>query len=63
MSKRHLLRAWWWKLRFLRSYAVSLKRRAEVEQRLLDAANGKAPVPDAQECRRLALKLGDPSFK
>lgn len=38
----------------------ALNRRVTVEQRLLDAANGKAPLPDADECRALSLKLGTP---
>lgn len=38
-----------------------LRRRARVEQRLFDAASGKKPLPDADECRELAQKLGTPS--
>lgn len=47
--------------RMFSSRLASLKARAKVEQRLLDAANGKAPVPTAEECRELALTLGDPA--
>lgn len=47
--------------RMFSSRMASLKARAKVEQRLLDAANGKAPVPTAEECRELALTLGDPA--
>lgn len=35
-------------------------RRVPVEQRLLDAASGKKPLPTADECRELALRLGKP---
>lgn len=38
-------------------------RCVEVEQVLLDAANGKRAPPDAAECRKLALRLGDPDSK
>lgn len=37
-----------------------LNRRVEVEQRLLDAFTGKQPIPDKNECRALAFKLGIP---
>jgi len=43
-----------------RDMPALLNRRASVEQRLFDAASGKNPLPDADECRRLALKLGTP---
>jgi hypothetical protein len=36
-------------------------RSIEVEQVLLDAANGKRLPPDPDECRKLAIKLGVPS--
>ncbi|MFP4538874.1 MAG: hypothetical protein ACLFPA_11305 [Dichotomicrobium sp.] len=36
-------------------------RRVDVERALLAAAAGKRPLPDADECRHLALKLGIPS--
>lgn len=35
-------------------------RRVPIEQRLLDAATGKLPLPTKEECRELALKLGTP---
>lgn len=38
-----------------------LNRRAEVEQELFDAANGKRPMPDAAQLRTWALRLGVPS--
>ena len=45
-----------------RDTADELNRRVEVENRLLMAASGKQPLPDADECRRLAYKLGVPSW-
>lgn len=42
-------------------HPADLNRRAEVEQRLLDAASGKKPIPTAEECRALALQLGVPA--
>ena len=47
---------WMW----LREYEISLNRRAEVEQELFDAARGKRPLPDAEQCRKLAVRLGVP---
>lgn len=41
-------------------WAAALNRRAEVEQTLLDVAHGKRPLPDAETCRALALRLGVP---
>lgn len=38
--------------------AGHLWRRVEVEQFMLDAANGKAPMPDAATLRAWALRLG-----
>lgn len=40
--------------------AVDFDRRVRVEQRLLDAASGKAPMPTQEECRELAYILGIP---
>src|SRR5262249_7733845 len=37
-------------------------RRVSVEQRLLDAASGKKPLPTREECRELAMKLGVPEL-
>lgn len=51
---------WQWLIR--RDSAKELNRRVEVEERLLDAAAGKVPLPDAKECRRLANKLGVPDW-
>lgn len=39
---------------------ADLNRRAEVEQRLLDAYTGKRPLPTREECRDLAYRLGVP---
>jgi mannose-6-phosphate isomerase-like protein (cupin superfamily) len=36
------------------------ERRVAVEQRLLDAYTGKAPLPTREECRELAHRLGIP---
>ena len=43
---------------FLPDYAAELNRRCEVEEALRAAAAGKRALPDAQECRLLANKLG-----
>jgi hypothetical protein len=40
--------------------AIDFDRRVAVEQRLLDAACGKAPLPTREECRQLAHRLGIP---
>lgn len=37
-----------------------LARCVAVEQRLMNMAGGKEPLPDVQTCRELALKLGIP---
>jgi hypothetical protein len=39
---------------------IDFARRVRVEQRLLDAASGKQPLPDRDECRALAHILGVP---
>ena len=44
-----------------RSIDDVLKRRAAVEQYLLDCAGGKRPLPDAQTCQLLVLKLSIPT--
>lgn len=46
--------------RIIRGSADALNRRAIVEQYLFDCASGKRPLPDAERCRRMALKLGIP---
>jgi hypothetical protein len=37
-----------------------INRRVPIEQVLLDAANGKCPLPTAEDCRSLAMRLGSP---
>lgn len=49
---------WRLRLRFLWNYGKSLNRRAEVEDELFKMARGKLPLPTADDCRRLATKLG-----
>lgn len=44
----------------MRDYEKSLNRRAEVEEALWAAARGKTPLPDAEQCRQWALRLGVP---
>lgn len=54
-----------WRLRhrwqMWRSTGDDLNRRVSVEMVLLNAAAGKRPLPDREECRQLAYKLGIPS--
>lgn len=58
LAKLRRLRARWiiW-----RGTNDSLNRRAAVEQYLFNAAAGKSPLPDANKCRELAIRLGVPS--
>lgn len=44
----------------VRDSGAELNRRVAVEQILLDCATGKRPLPDAAQCRELALRLGVP---
>lgn len=37
-----------------------LNRRVSVEQELFDCAAGKRPLPTAEQCREMALRLGVP---
>lgn len=46
--------------RWQRAYERSLNERARVEQELLDVANGKARLPDREQCRKWAVRLGVP---
>lgn len=48
----------YWKLRYLRTAAKGLNRRAEVEQVLSNVASGKRVALSPEECRALAVKLG-----
>jgi hypothetical protein len=59
MNLQTILKAIWC-LRNLRNGYYELNRRAKVEQELWDAANGKAPLPDQEKCRDLAVRLGVP---
>ena len=43
-----------------RSFGAEINRRAAVEAELFDMASGKKPLPSADDCRRLAIKLGVP---
>lgn len=54
------LRRWRWVLVNFRNYPKELNRRVEVENELLMAASGKAPLPDREKCRELAMRLGVP---
>ena len=38
-----------------------IDRRAQVEQYLFDCTGGQRPLPDAETCRLMALKLGTPT--
>jgi len=40
--------------------AKALNRRVSIETILLDMSQGRRPLPDKEECRILALKLGTP---
>lgn len=51
-----------YRLRFWRTYEASLNRRADVETELFEMARGKRPLPTAEDCRRMANKLGMPSL-
>ena len=48
----------------LKRQAMKIKRLrkqiAEVEQELFDSARGKRPLPDAEQCRKWAIRLGVP---
>jgi len=46
--------------RWMRDYEISLNRRAEVEQELWDCARGRRALPDAEQCKQWALRLGVP---
>ncbi len=47
---------------WMRSYEVSLNRRADVEDVLTSVANGKRGPLSQDECRELAAKLGVPDM-
>lgn len=52
---------WKYRLAYFMAGADAMNRRVKVEQHLLDCANGKQPLPDANKCRELALYLGTPT--
>ena len=62
-----LYEAWLWtkrivcRWRWLKEYEASLNRRAEVETELFDVYSGRRPLPDKDQCRRWAVKLGCPA--
>ena len=42
----------------VKDYANEINKRVPVEQRLLDSANGSKPLPDKEECLKMARILG-----
>lgn len=46
------------KVAWMREYEKGLNRRAEVEEVLFEVARGKRAPLSADECRKLAIKLG-----
>ena len=42
----------------LEAYRLSLNARVKIENELFAMADGKLPLPDAQKCRELAIRLG-----
>ena len=56
------VRRWLYALRNLRNYGQELNRRAAVEQQLWNVYHGKRPLPDAEQCREWAVKLGVPEW-
>ncbi len=48
------------RIRFLMNHGNELNRRVEIENILGQIATGKRPLPDREQCRVLALKLGTP---
>ena len=55
---REYLRRWKYRILTFRDYGRFLNRAATVEQYLMDCHHGKRPLPDEDECRELARKLG-----
>ena len=54
------LRRFFLRWRWMVDYEKTLLRRATVEQELMNCASGKCPLPDADQCRKWAIKLGVP---
>ena len=55
------LRRFFARQRWMREYERGLNRRAEVEQELLEVARGVRGLPDSEQCRKWAQKLGTPN--
>lgn len=51
------LYCWYYAIRSVRNLALRFNRCTDVERVLLDAANGKRPLPDKNECRQLTFQL------
>ena len=49
----------YWLLGF-KNYPKELNRRANVEQELWNCYHGKSPLPDKNQCKDWALRLGVP---
>ena len=49
-----------WRLRNLRNGYHELNRRAKVEVELFECVAGKRPMPDKQQLREWAVRLGVP---
>lgn len=45
---------------FIRDHGAELNRRVEIENQLAQMGAGNKPLPDKDQCRILALKLGTP---
>lgn len=58
---RALIR-WRYRLANIYDHGEELNRRVAVECKLLAAAAGKRPLPDRDECKRLAYELGIPTW-
>lgn len=53
---KRIFRRWTW----MKEYEASLNKRAEVEAELFQVYAGQRPLPDKDQCRRWAVKLGCP---
>lgn len=57
---RKILRRFWYNILWRLQPSDSLERRVEVETYLFMCAHGKKPLPDANVCQWLAMRLGTP---
>ena len=57
---RDKLRRWWQGFQNYRNFSAELNRRVGVENELLMMAAGRKPLPSAEKCREMAMKLGVP---